>query len=229
MRLDKYLAKSTGLSRKEVKRLLHADEVRVNGEPERNPARHVQDGDEVTLDDRPMERPEPRYLMMNKPDGVVCANDDPTHPTVLALLELPRAEEMTIAGRLDIDATGLVLITDDGKWAHRVTSPRHKTHKVYLVTTADPIPPEAVDKFAKGLKLDSERFPTKPAELTLLSETRARVVIHEGRYHQVKRMFAALGNRVVELHRESIGAIVLDEDLFPGEYRPLSEDEINSI
>ncbi|SEG80469.1 16S rRNA pseudouridine(516) synthase RsuA [Marinobacterium lutimaris] len=229
MRLDKYLAKSSGLSRKEVKRLLHADEVSVNGEPERNPARHIKEGDEVSLNDRPMERPEPRYLMMNKPDGVVCANDDPTHPTVLALIELPRAEEMTIAGRLDIDATGLVLITDDGKWAHRATSPRHKTHKVYLVTTADPIPADAVDKFAKGIKLDSERFPTKPAELTLLSDNEARVVIHEGRYHQVKRMFAALGNRVVELHRESVGEIVLDDDLFPGEYRHLTEDEINSL
>lgn len=229
MRLDKYLAKSSGLSRKEVKRLLHADEVRVNGEPERNPARHVQEGDEVTLDDRPMERPEPRYLMINKPDGVVCANDDPTHPTVLALLELPRAEEMHIAGRLDIDATGLVLITDDGKWSHRATSPKHKTHKVYHVTTADPIPQDAVDKFTKGLRLDNERFPTKPAELTLLGECEARVVLHEGRYHQVKRMFAALGNRVVTLHRESIGEIVLDEALFPGEYRPLTYDEINSI
>lgn len=229
MRLDKYLAKSSGFSRKEVKRLLHADEVSVNGELERNPARHIQEGDQVSLNDRPMERPEPRYLMMNKPDGVVCANDDPTHPTVLALIELPRAEEMTIAGRLDIDATGLVLVTDDGKWAHRVTSPRHKTHKVYLVTTADPIPSEAVDKFAKGIKLESEHFPTKPAELSILSENQARVVIHEGRYHQVKRMFAALGNRVVELHRESIGAIELDDDLFPGEYRHLTEDEINSI
>ncbi|WP_188749327.1 16S rRNA pseudouridine(516) synthase RsuA [Marinobacterium zhoushanense] len=229
MRLDKYLAKATGFSRKEVKRLLHADEVRVNGDPERNPARHIQDGDSVELDGLEMDKPEPRYLMLYKPEGVVCANDDPTHPTVLSLLELPRAEEMHIAGRLDIDTTGLVLITDDGKWAHKVTSPRHKTGKVYLVTTADPIPADAMDRFAKGIKLNSEPFPTKPAELTLLSDTEARVVLHEGRYHQVKRMFAALGNRVTSLHRESIGDIVLDEELFPGEYRALTDDEINSI
>lgn len=229
MRLDKYLAKATGLSRKEVKRLLHADEVRINGEPERDPSRHIHGDDRVELDGLEMDKPETRYLMLNKPVGVICANDDPTHPTVLSLIELPRAEEMHIAGRLDIDTTGLVLITDDGKWAHRVTSPRHKTGKVYLVTTAEPIPQDAVEIFAKGIKLNSEPFPTKPAELTLLGETLARVVLHEGRYHQVKRMFAAIGNRVVELHRESVGDIVLDEDLFPGEYRALTEDEINSI
>jgi 16S rRNA pseudouridine516 synthase len=229
MRLDKYLAKSTGLSRKEVKRLLHADEVRVNGEPERDASRHVQEGDLVTLDDTPMERPEPRYLMLHKPEGVVCATDDPTHPTVVALIELPRAEELHIAGRLDIDATGLVLLTDDGKWSHRATSPRHKTGKVYHVTTADPIPPAAVDQFARGLRLKGEHFPTKPAQLELLGEYEARVTLHEGRYHQVKRMFAALGNRVETLHRERIGDIVLDDSLFPGEYRPLTDEEINSI
>jgi len=229
MRLDKYLAKATGLSRKEVKRLLHADEVRVNGEPERDPARHILDGDSVELDGLEMDKPEPRYLMLNKPEGVVCANDDPTHPTVLSLVELPRAEEMHIAGRLDIDATGLVLLTDDGKWSHRATSPRHKTDKVYHVTTADPIPADAVERFARGIKLNNEPFPTKPAQLTLLGAAEARVVLHEGRYHQVKRMFAALGNRVTGLHRESIGAIALDENLFPGEYRALTDDEINSI
>jgi 16S rRNA pseudouridine516 synthase len=229
MRLDKYLAKSTGLSRKEVKRLLHADEVRVNGERERDPSRHVTEADQVTLDERPMEPPQPRYLMMNKPEGVVCAADDPTHPTVLALVELPRAEELHIAGRLDIDATGLVLLTDDGKWSHRATSPRHKTDKVYTVTTADPIPEDAVIAFKKGIMLNGEHFPTKPADLELLGTCEARVVVHEGRYHQVKRMFAALGNRVLSLHRESIGSIALDEDLFPGEYRPLTDAEIASI
>lgn len=229
MRLDKYLAKSTGLSRKEVKRLLRSDEVQVNGEPERDPSRHVLDDDRITLDGTPLERPEPRYLMLYKPEGVVCAADDPTHPTVLSLVELPRAEELHIAGRLDLDATGLVLLTDDGKWSHRATSPRHKTGKVYLVTTADPIPESAVETFARGLRLKDEPFPTKPAQLELLGPQEARVTLHEGRYHQVKRMFAALGNRVETLHRERIGAILLDDDLFPGEYRPLTDDEINSI
>lgn len=194
MRLDKYLAKSTGLSRKEVKRLLRADEVRVNGVPERDASRHVGEEDQVTLDETPLEHPQARYLMLNKPEGVVCAADDPTHPTVLSLVELPRAEALHIAGRLDLDATGLVLLTDDGKWSHRATSPRHKTDKVYHVTTADPIPASAVERFARGVQLKEEPFPTKPAQLELLGPCEARVTLHEGRYHQVKRMFAALGN-----------------------------------
>lgn len=229
MRLDKYLSQATGLSRKDVKRLLHAGEVRVNGVGERNSARHVEPSDQVELDGFAVDTPKPQYLMLNKPEGYVCATDDPTHPTVLTLIDLPRAEQLHIAGRLDIDTTGLVLLTDDGKWSHRVTSPRHKAGKVYHVTTVDPIPAAAVAHFEKGIKLDNEPFPTKPAELTLLGEREARVVLYEGRYHQVKRMFAALGNRVETLHREQIGAIALDPELEPGEYRELSPEEIDSI
>lgn len=229
MRLDKYLSQAIGLSRKDVKRLLHAGDVRVNQQPERNPARQVTESDQIELDGQEIETPGPIYLMLNKPEGYVCATDDPTHPTVLTLVDLPRAEQLHIAGRLDIDTTGLVLLTDDGKWSHRVTSPRHKTGKVYWLETADPIPDNAVTRFQQGIKLESEPFPTKPAELTLLGEREARVVLHEGRYHQVKRMFAALGNRVSALHREQIGAIELDPDLEPGEYRALTPDEVNSI
>ena len=130
MRLDKYLAQSTGFSRKEVKRMLHAGEVKINGEPEKNAARHLSETDEVELDGMHVDAPSTRYIMLNKPDGCVCANEDPTYPTVVSLIELPRADELKIAGRLDMDTTGLVLLTDDGKWAHRVTSPRHKAGKV---------------------------------------------------------------------------------------------------
>lgn len=229
MRLDKYIAQVTDFSRKEVKRLLHADEVTVNGEFERDPGRKVDEEDDICLQGMPLDVPKVRYLMLNKPEGVVCSTDDPTHPTVLTLLEMPRVERLNICGRLDIDTTGLVLLTDDGQWAHRVASPNHKTGKVYHVTTADPIPADAVRRFAEGLMLNGEKQRTKPAELDILSEHEARVCLHEGRYHQVKRMFAAIGNRVEALHRERIGDIVLDEMLEPGEYRELTEDEIASI
>ncbi len=229
MRLDKYLSQATGLSRKDVKRLLHAGEVRVNQQPERNAARQVTENDLIELDEQEIEAPGPIYLMLNKPLGYVCATDDPTHPTVLTLIDLPRAEQLHIAGRLDIDTTGLVLLTDDGKWSHRVTSPRHKTGKVYRVETADPIPASAIEQFQRGIRLESEPFPTKPAELQLLGEREALVVLHEGRYHQVKRMFAALGNRVTALHRERVGSILLDAELEPGEYRELTQQEIDSI
>lgn len=229
MRLDKYISQVTDYSRKEVKRLLHADEVCVNGEPERNPARQIGADDEVCLQDIPLQAPRTRYLMLHKPEGVVCSTDDPSHPTVLGLLDLPRVERLHICGRLDIDTTGLVLLTDDGQWAHRVTSPNHRTGKVYHVLTAEPIPPEAVRKFADGMMLKGDKARTRPAELTLLADCEARVCLHEGRYHQVKRMFAALGNRVIQLHRERVGAIILDADLAPGEYRELTDDEIASI
>ncbi|PSL10514.1 ribosomal small subunit pseudouridine synthase A [Marinobacterium halophilum] len=229
MRLDKYIAQVTDFSRKEVKRLLHADEVSVNGELERNPSRKISATDAVNLQGFPLEAPRTRYLMLYKPEGVVCSTDDPTHPTVLALLEMPRVERLNICGRLDVDTTGLVLLTDDGQWAHRVASPNHKTGKVYHVTTAAPIAADAIQAFADGIMLNGERLPTKPAELEILSEYEARVCLHEGRYHQVKRMFAAIGNRVESLHREQIGSICLDEMLEPGEYRELTADEIASI
>ncbi|MBA4500782.1 16S rRNA pseudouridine(516) synthase RsuA [Marinobacterium marinum] len=229
MRLDKYITQVTDFSRKEVKRLLHANEVTVNDVPERDPGRKVGEHDEINLQGMPLEAPRTRYLMLYKPEGVICATDDPTHPTVLALLELPRVERLNICGRLDIDTTGLVLLTDDGQWAHRVASPNHKTGKVYLVDTADPIPSDAVRTFAEGLMLKGEKLRTQPAELEILSAHQARICLHEGRYHQVKRMFAAIGNRVVALHREQIGSITLDEMLEPGEYRELTPEEIASI
>lgn len=229
MRLDKYLAQSTGFSRKEVKRMLHADEVQVNGEYERNPARKVSDEDEVLLDGFPIDTPRERYLMLYKPVGYVCSNDEGAHATVHSLIELPRADELTIAGRLDVDTTGLVLMSSDGQWCHRITSPRHKLGKIYEVTLADPIDATYVKRFERGIQLNGEKELTKPAKLEILSENLARVELFEGRYHQVKRMFAALGNKVEALHRESIGPIQLDDELYEGEWRELSSEEVESI
>lgn len=208
---------------------MKAGEVVVNDLETKDPSIHITDDDEVYLSGYPVEAPGDKYLMLHKPLGCVCSNDDGTHPTVLSLIDLPRAEELTICGRLDVDTTGLVLITSNGKWAHKVTSPKHKTGKRYQVTTADPIQEDAVEQFAKGLMLINEKERTKPAELTILNDCEAEVVLTEGRYHQVKRMFAAIGNKVTELHRSSIGAIELDEELEPGEFRFLTEEEINSI
>lgn len=229
MRLDKYLSQATGFSRKEVKRMLHADEVQINGEFERNPARKISDSDEVLLDGFPVDKPRARYLMLNKPLGYVCSNDDGTHPSVLGLIELPRADEMTIAGRLDVDTTGLVLISDDGQWCHRITAPKHKLGKIYEATLADPIDESYIERFERGILLNGEKELTKPAKLEILSDRSARVELYEGRYHQVKRMFAALGNKVETLHREAIGPITLDEELYEGEWRELDETEVASI
>lgn len=229
MRLDKFISQSTGISRKEVRKLLHSGKITCDGATVTNPAIHITLDADVCLEGFPIEAPGERYIMLNKPEGFVCSNDDGTHPTVVSLIDLPRAEELHICGRLDVDTTGLVLLSSNGQWAHRVTAPRHKTDKLYRVTTADPIPDSAIEQFERGLKLASEKFRTKPAKLELIDACEARVTLTEGRYHQVKRMFAAIGNKVVALHRERIGGIELDEMLEPGEYRFLSDDEVNAI
>ncbi|MEX2962687.1 16S rRNA pseudouridine(516) synthase RsuA [Microbulbifer sp. TYP-18] len=229
IRLDKAVSQVTNLSRADVKRAARSGRITVNGEVITNPATKVVDGDILCLDGRQLSQPGPRYFMLHKPLGYVSASKDSEHPTVLDLIDEPNKHLLHVAGRLDIDTTGLVLITDDGQWSHKITSPRHHHHKVYHVHLADSIAENAADKFAKGVWLDGEQKRTKPAQLEALSMKEARLTISEGRYHQVKRMFAALGNRVLQLHRERIGTIVLDEELAEGDYRPLTGIEVNSI
>jgi 16S rRNA pseudouridine516 synthase len=230
MRLDKYLAHATGFSRKEVKRILHKKEISVNGDITRDSGFQVCDADTVIFQQQEIAQPRPRYLMLNKPQGYVCSNDDPSNPTIAGLLENEiRASDLNIAGRLDLDTTGLLLITSDGQWLHKVTSPNHKQAKRYLVETAEPIDSSAIEQFANGIQLKGEKSLTKPAELEILESHMAYLSLTEGKYHQVKRMFAALGNKVTELHRDRIGNIVLDESLNLGEYRELTASEIDSI
>ena len=229
MRLDKYIAQTTDLSRALVKLALRNNRVRVNGEPVKDASLHLAASDRVALDGEALSALGPRYFMLHKPLGYVCATVDNDHPTVLELLDEPNQKILHIAGRLDIDTTGLVLITDDGQWSHRVTSPRHDCEKTYCVTLASALLADAEARLQAGILLKGEIQLTKPAALERLSGNQVRLTISEGKYHQVKRMFAALGNRVVELHRERIGLIRLDDALTVGQYRRLSEAEIRSI
>ena len=159
----------------------------------------------------------------------MCCTDEPDHPTVVYVLEEPVAYKLQAAGRLDIDTTGLVLMTDDGQWSHRITSPRQHCEKTYLVTLEHPLADDTAAQFEAGVQLHNEDSLTKPAQLEKIEDCLVRLTLSEGRYHQVKRMFAAVGNRVVALHRERIGEIVMDEDLEPGQYRPLTEQEVASV
>lgn len=231
MRLDKFVSHCTGLSRSLARRAIRAGTVQVNAEP-RTPQYEVAEGDEVCLDGEPLSLPVPQYWMLYKPAGVVCANEDSEHPTVMDLLtELDARIKsgLSVAGRLDKDTTGLVLLSDDGAWVHRLISPNYHQPKTYLARLEREVSAADVEAFAQGLMLRSESRPTRPAELKPLPDQQAEVVLSEGRYHQVKRMFAATGNRVLALHRLSVGKIVLDPALEPGEYRPLTDDEIASI
>ncbi|WP_027252304.1 16S rRNA pseudouridine(516) synthase RsuA [Photobacterium halotolerans] len=229
MRLDKFLCTALGITRKEAGKLLKEKRIEVNGDIVKNGALKITDDCDVEFDGSTLYMTGPKYFMLNKPQGYVCSHVDDFNPTVFVLLDEVSPEKLHVAGRLDADTTGLVLLTDDGQWSHRITSPRHVCEKVYYVETADPIPASAIKEFAEGVQLRGEKDLTRPAKLEILEECAALITISEGKYHQVKRMFAAIGNKVVALHREQVGAVVLDDDLEPGEYRPLTEEEIASF
>lgn len=230
MRLDKFISQQLGISRAISGREIRANRVTIDGEVVRDASFKLLPQHQVAFDDNPLTQHHgPRYFMLNKPQGYVCSTDDPDHPTVLYFLDVPVAHKLHAAGRLDIDTTGLVLMTDDGQWSHRITSPRHHCEKTYLVTLESPVEEGTVEHFAQGVQLHNEKDLTRPAVLEVITPTEVRLTISEGRYHQVKRMFAAVGNHVVGLHRERIGDIALDPDLAPGEYRPLTEQEIASV
>ena len=230
MRLDKFLAHQMGISRNLVARELRAGMVTVDGEVVKNGALKVSAENEVAYDGNVMTHVTgPRYFMLNKPQGYVCSTDDPVNPTILYFIDEPVAHKLHAAGRLDIDTTGLVLMTDDGQWSHRITSPKHHCEKTYRVQLSEDITDDVAIQFEQGVMLNGEKSLTKPAQLEIISPRDVRLTISEGRYHQVKRMFAAVGNHVCGLHRERVGEIRLDEQLEPGEYRPLTEAEIESI
>ncbi|MCG8708930.1 16S rRNA pseudouridine(516) synthase RsuA [Brenneria sp. 4F2] len=230
MRLDKFLSQQLAISRSLVIRELRAQRVTVDGEVVKSGSFKLLPAHQVAFDGNPLvQQNGPRYFMLNKPQGYVCATEDPDHPTILYFMDVPVAHKLHAAGRLDIDTTGLVLLTDDGQWSHRVTSPKHHCEKTYLVTLEQLLSEDTAEQFAAGVQLNGEKNLTKPATLEKITENQVRLTISEGRYHQVKRMFAAVGNRVVQLHRERIGGVSLDSELEPGEYRELSSQEVASI
>jgi len=229
MRLDKFLSNNTSYSRSQTHKLIHAGEVTVNGQIIKKADYKINDADHIFLNQQQVSTHALRYLMLNKPAGYVCATRDSDNPTVIDLLNEIRKEDLQIVGRLDKDTTGLVLITDDGQWNHQITAPVSHCQKTYLVTLADPISEETIDVFNKGVLLDGEKKLTAPAELELINLHQAKLTISEGKYHQVKRMFAAVGNKVVALHREKIGNLLLDSKLESGQYRSLTPHEIQGI
>ncbi|MGX2974519.1 16S rRNA pseudouridine(516) synthase RsuA [Ursidibacter arcticus] len=230
MRLDKFIAENTGLTRSQATKALRAGQVTVNGIVEKNSALKISEQDEICFDGETLEWvSEGQYFMLYKPQNCVCSHDDGDYPTVFQFFNYPLTAKLHCAGRLDADTTGLVLLTDDGQWSHRITSPKHHCEKTYLVTLADPIEPFYAEQFASGILLRGEKTLTRPATLEILDDYNANLTISEGRYHQIKRMFAALGNKVVALHRWRIGNVVLDQSLEEGEFRALTEQEIASF
>ncbi|MHC8352482.1 pseudouridine synthase [Pseudomonas sp. RT4P38] len=230
MRVDRFLSNLPRFNRKQVRLLLVEKRVRVDGKIVSDPHTEVREFSRVEVDDEVLQVGKPvRHFMLHKPAGCVSATRDPEHPTVLDLIHEPDKDELHIAGRLDFNTTGLMLITNDGSWSRRLTQPQTKLPKVYYVETEQDIGPEYAVAFAEGLYFAFEDLTTQPAELVLLGAKSARLSIVEGRYHQVKRMFGHFDNKVLRLHRESMGPLVLDSALKPGEYRALRTEEIQLI
>lgn len=229
MRLDKYICQATSLTRSQAKKVISQGRITSNAASIRSSAYKVSSDEAICLDGKVIALRGVRYIMLNKPQDFICSTVDEQLPSVLNLINVEKREQLFIAGRLDADTTGLTLITDDGQWSHQVTSPRRKCAKRYRVSLAQPLPENAVALFKKGIELKSENQPCLPATLAIISENEVLLTISEGKYHQVKRMFAALGNHVCALHREQIGKIELDATLKPGEWRYLTEQEVKSI
>lgn len=230
MRLDRFLGNLPCYNRQQVRLLLAQQRVCVDGEVTADPLHEVREFSCVEVDRQVIQAGRPaRYLMLHKPAGCVSATSDPQHRTVLDLLPIELREGLHIAGRLDFNTTGLMILTNDGQWSRRLTQPRTKLPKIYRVQTEDEIAPHYIDTFREGLYFAFEGLTTQPAHLDILGPREARLAIVEGRYHQVKRMFGHFQNKVVGLHRETMGAIALDPGLAPGAFRALTAEEIASV
>ena len=231
MRLDKFICKSTNLSKDEAIERINAGHVTVNNEAVINESTQVHENNSIILGSKKLKTRAFRYLLMHKPTDTICSNNDGEYPSLFNQLDIDKKSELHIAGRLDVDTTGLVLITDDGRWTYNVTRPDKHCKKTYKVGLSYAILGEQEDElvktFKQGFQLQGETQPTLPATLDVISQKEVYLTITEGKYHQVKRMFAAVGNRVRTLHREKIGEIQLDIDI--GQWRYLTASEIQAF
>ena len=225
-RLDKFISSQTALSRKEAQKAIKDKRVAVNGAVVRVVDQKVDtDADVIVLDNKPLTYQKHVYYMMYKPSGVVSATEDRAERTVLDILppEMYR-DGLFPAGRLDKDTTGLLILTDDGDYAHRMLSPKKHVVKRYIATLDREPDEKILPAFAEGIVLGDGTV-CKSGRAELLGERRVAVEISEGKYHQVKRMFAALGYKVTALERVRIGSLTLDENLRPGEVKELTKEQ----
>ncbi|MGB2740530.1 MAG: 16S rRNA pseudouridine(516) synthase [Cognaticolwellia sp.] len=228
-RLDRFLAQYCQISRKGVRLMLAKNRVRINGAIAHDIDEIIDRFSHITLDGQVIQENAAHYIMLNKPIGVVSATRDKEHKTVIDLLDYSFKDELHIVGRLDLNTSGLVLLTNDSRWSERLTLPEHKVIKRYSVTLKDKLNEEYISAFAKGMYFEFEDITTKPAKLTIISDYQAEVELVEGRYHQIKRMFGRFRNTVTALHRWSIGTLELDNTLEPAASRHLTEWEVHNI
>lgn len=217
------------MSRKDVRLLLAQRRIEVDGVVATDAALPVNKFSLVRCDDTTIQDRAAHYLMFYKPAGVVSATVDVRHTTVIDLLDFPERDRLHIAGRLDFNSTGLLLLTNDGVWSKMLFRPEKNCVKRYRVTVENPLTQEYVEAFEQGMYFEFEGITTRPARLCILGDYEAEVSLTEGRYHQIKRMFGRFNNKVLGLHRLAVGSLMLDPDMLPGDYRELGAHEAASL
>ncbi len=230
-RLDRFISASSRIPRGDVRKLVAARRITVDGNIACDAGLLVDYFSHITLDDKTLQHNTRRYYLLNKPAGVVSATTDETHPTVIDILRTfgvsgCALKDLHIAGRLDRSSTGLLLLTNDGEWSKRISAPDKNIFKVYQVTVEKPINDNYIKAFRDGMFFPYEGITTKPAQLEIIDAYSARVTLMEGKYHQIKRMFGRFRNPVLKLHRIRIGNIELDSTLESGQFRELTQNEV---
>ena len=234
-RLDRFISAQLSINSRDVKLILAQKRIVVDGNIASDTQQLVDEFSHVIFDDKVLQANISRYIMMNKPIGVVSATKDEQHKTVIDLLAdtnllgKEERENLHIVGRLDLNSSGLLLLTNDGRWSRRLTSPEKKITKLYRVTVENPITEDYIQAFAEGMYFAFEDITTRPVKLDIISDYVAELSLVEGRYHQIKRMFGRFRNPVLELHRMAIGNLLLDPELAPGQSRMLDQDEVSNI
>ena len=245
-RLDRFISEHCNISRRSVRLMLAQKRICVDDCVSSDIGERIDKFSKITLDGQVLQDNQAFYIMLHKPIGVVSATTDKQHKTVINLLEEQRLfsedtsqdkNNLHIVGRLDLNTSGLLLLTNDSRWSERLTSPKHKVEKCYQVTLQNPLTDDYALAFAKGMFFEFENITTKPAKLKIITNQAneqshqyvAEVRLTEGRYHQIKRMFGRFRNPVIGLHRQAIGNLLLDEDLALGKSRFLTDKEIRDI
>jgi 16S rRNA pseudouridine516 synthase len=228
-RLDRFICQQQGISKREVRDLLIKGAIQVDGILATTMNRLIGQFSVVALNGCLIQNTKPIYMLLNKPKGVVSATSDDRHTTVLDLLTHPHKNQLHIAGRLDFNTTGLLLLTNDGAWSRKLSLPENNIVKTYRVTLQNKVLPEYHQFFQQGIFLKKENIVTRPASFKLLDPYTVELSLCEGRYHQIKRMFGYFQNKVVELHRQSIGNLYLEDSLCLGGSRLLTPSEVINI
>jgi 16S rRNA pseudouridine516 synthase len=228
-RLDRFISSSCNINRKKIRLYIAQKRIEVDGKIATSVDQLVDNFSRISFDNQVLQDNQTRYIMLHKPTGVVSATTDDKHKTVIDLLPYSYKSELHIVGRLDLNTSGLILLTNDSRWSELLTKPENKVAKRYRVTLSNPLSNDYIEAFEQGMYFNYEDITTLPVKLEIISPYVADVILYEGRYHQIKRMFGRFRNPVMALHRYSIGGLNLENNLNVGDSRLITPEEIATM